>query len=98
MINRIVRLSFKPEEVAAFIQVFNQSKEQIANFPGCLSLSLFQDSKLRNVFYTQSTWEDESDLESYRDSDLFRTTWQQTKVLFNDKPLAWSLSIYTKVK
>lgn len=98
MINRIVRLSFKPEEVQDFIKVFNQSKKQISDFPGCMSLSLYQDNELSNVFYTQSLWKQESDLEAYRASDLFKTTWAQTKKLFNDKPMAWSLALYDKVK
>lgn len=97
MINRIVRLSFHEHKVSDFMEVFETSKNQIANFPGCKALSLFRDSKLENVFYTQSWWESEADLENYRNSILFQDTWAQTKVLFNDKPMAWSLQLVDKV-
>ena len=33
----------------------------------------------------------EEDLENYRHSELFQNIWAETKVFFNDKPLAWSV-------
>jgi len=98
MIKRIVRMSFHEEKVPQFLDIFNQSKEKIANFEGCLALNLYQDVTQKNVFYTVSWWENEKSLENYRNSDLFYTTWQKTKVLFNDKPLAFSLQIFDEVK
>jgi heme-degrading monooxygenase HmoA len=41
--------------------------------------------------FTVSIWESEDDLNAYRNSELFENTWAKTKVLFNDKPEAWSL-------
>ena len=32
------------------------------------------------------------DLENYRNSALFKNVWAKTKVLFNDKPQAWSVN------
>lgn len=98
MINRIVRLSFMPEKVNDFMKVFEQSKTFIASFPGCEGLSLLQDANHKHVFYTYSLWQAESDLENYRHSDLFKTTWAATKVLFNDKPMAFSTLVNQKVK
>jgi heme-degrading monooxygenase HmoA len=98
MINRIVRLSFEQELVSEFLVVFENSKNQIANFPGCQGLTLLQDANYSNVYYTYSLWQNESDLENYRHSELFETTWAATKKLFNAKPMAFSTLVNQKVK
>ncbi len=91
-------MAFKPKDVNQFIQIFNQSKKKISEFPGCIALSLYQDTQLENVFYTVSWWESEECLENYRNSELFQDTWQKTKILFSEKPLAFSLYLYDCVK
>lgn len=98
MINRIVRLSFKPENVDAFLAVFESSKLLIANFDGCNGLKLLQDTNDKSVFYTYSLWQTENDLENYRHSLLFKETWAATKALFNDKPMAFSTIVNQSVK
>ncbi|MCC7532737.1 MAG: antibiotic biosynthesis monooxygenase [Bacteroidia bacterium] len=98
MINRIVRLSFQTHLVDDFLRVFENSKIQIAEFPGCKGLSLLKDANHTNVFYTYSLWETALDLENYRNSELFKATWAATKILFNDKPMAFSTIVHQKVK
>ncbi len=98
MIKRVVRMAFKPECVNDFIKVFNESKGKISQFPGCLALSLYNDVTENHVFYTVSIWDKEESLENYRNSELFQSTWLKTKVLFNDKPMAFSLKLFDKVK
>lgn len=98
MINRVVRMAFQIDKIEDFISVFNKSKQKIAAFPGCLSLKLCKDPSFENVYYTFSVWENESDLENYRKSDLFKTTWEATKILFSEKPMAFSLEDYDVVK
>ena len=58
---------------------------------GCRYLELMHDINHPNVYMTHSHWDSEIDLNNYRDSDLFRTTWAKTKLLFADKPLAFSV-------
>ena len=58
---------------------------------GCRYLSLHQDYHQEHVFYTISKWDSQQDLDLYRDSELFATTWAATKQLFNDRPSAYSL-------
>lgn len=91
MITRIVKLTFIPDKVPDFIDIFNASKYQIRNFEGCKHLALYHDTNNTNVFFTYSIWEGPEYLEKYRHSELFKSTWAQTKVLFADKPNAWSL-------
>ncbi|MBV6647436.1 MAG: antibiotic biosynthesis monooxygenase [Cyclobacteriaceae bacterium] len=91
MLIRIVRMTFKPEEVENFKSIFNEVQPTIADFEGCLHVELLRDSKNTNVFYTLSHWLDEKRLNQYRDSNFFRATWGKTKVLFADKPTAYSL-------
>ena len=91
MINRIVQMSFKPENIVAFIALFEERKHTIRGFNGCLHLELWQDTKDPTLFFTYSKWENEADLDHYRFSAFFKDTWSQTKALFANKPHAWSV-------
>ncbi|MDO1448739.1 putative quinol monooxygenase [Rhodocytophaga aerolata] len=91
MITRLVKMTFQVDQINTFIQLFEQSKYKIRQFSGCLHLELLRDSNKATIFYTYSIWTDEDALEQYRKSEFFRTTWAQTKVLFESKPEAVSL-------
>lgn len=94
MIKRIVKMTFREEEVDKFIsEVFDHSKQKIRAFPGCRHMELLRDIRQPNVLFTLSYWEDESALNNYRHSALFTETWVKTRALFSDKPQAWSLEI-----
>jgi len=92
MIIRVVQMSFREREVPQFVALFEERKETIRSFEGCLHLELWQDAHNPNIFFTYSIWEDESSLNHYRFSDFFRDTWGRTKALFKEKPQAWSLN------
>ena len=53
-------------------------------------LELLQDKNFPNIFSTYSYWESENHLNTYRDSELFEEVWASTKVLFAEKPIAFS--------
>lgn len=91
MFVRIVKMSFHPENIDQFLSNFERKKEFIRNSPGCRLLELYRGKQDENIFFTYSYWEKEEDLENYRNSTLFKEVWAETKVLFNDKPLAWSV-------
>lgn len=91
MLKRIVKMEFKAENVEEFLQNFNANKTKIRNFSGCNHLELLRDRHNTSRFFTYSYWEDETALENYRNSDLFKGVWAKTKVLFTEKPEAWSL-------
>ena len=93
MIKRIVKLTFLPEKVTDFLQVFEESKAAIRGFEGCLHVELLQDVLLPNRFFTFSLWESEAALNLYRKSPLFEATWARTKVLFAEKAEAWSVVV-----
>lgn len=98
MIVRIVKMTFKPEHLEHFInEVFEHSKKHIRNFDGCTHLELHQDAAHKNILYTYSIWENEDCLNVYRNSELFEKTWAKTKVLFADRPQAFSLEKVTEV-
>lgn len=92
MIKRIVKMEFKPEEIERFKSLFDQNKEKIRSFEGCNHLELWQDIRNKSVFMTYSYWASEQDLNNYRNSELFKEVWSNTKVLFSDKPKAWSVA------
>jgi quinol monooxygenase YgiN len=91
MIVRIVKMTFIPEKVEPFLQVFNEVKNKIRAFDGALHLELLQDTKHSNILITYSIWESDISLEKYRNSELFKTTWARTKILFNAPAEAWTL-------
>lgn len=84
-------MSFDPKFITDFLTMFEEKKEQIRAFEGCQLLELYQDKNNPEIFFTYSYWNDEANLENYRNSELFKTTWKQTKTYFNDKPEAWSV-------
>lgn len=91
MIIRIVKMNFKPEKVNEFLKIFDESKELIRNMPGCSHLELLNDVNEKNIFFTYSYWNSESDLNNYRNSEVFAKVWAKTKILFNTKAEAWSV-------
>ena len=98
MITRIVRMVFHPDKVDDFLGTFSASKQLIRNFPGVHHLELHRDASQRNVFYTYSKWENQEALEAYRHSELFKGIWAKTRVLFADKPKAYSLKLEVNVE
>lgn len=91
MLVRIVKMTFKIEAIADFEELFQGNRDKIAAFEGCSHLELYQDQNQANIFFTYSYWEHPDLLEKYRSSDLFKGVWAKTKLLFNEKPEAWSL-------
>ncbi len=98
MLIRVVRMTFRPEVVGAFLANFELNKESIRNSPGCQYLELWQDENQENIFITYSHWESEKSLNQYRDSELFKTVWSFTKALFAEKPIAFSSKKLEEVK
>lgn len=88
---RIVKMTFRPEEVNNFLEVFAECSSSIRAFPGCLHLELWRGKRQEHVLFTFSKWENEEALENYRHSELFQTTWAKTKPLFAEKAAAWSV-------
>ena len=91
MLVRIVKLTFESNKTEDFLLNFENNKIQIRNFPGCRFLELYRDKSDPSVFFTYSYWDDEEALESYRNSDLFKSVWSKTKVWFSARPEAWSV-------
>ncbi len=88
---RIVKMEFKLGQEDAFLTHFHASASKIKAFPGCKSLRLLRDQKNTNIFFTYSRWERPEDLEIYRRSDLFSSTWAKVKPLFLRRAEAWSV-------
>lgn len=91
MIIRVVRLSIQPEKAATFKRIFWNGYPRISTFPGCTELRLYEDADVPGCFITYSHWENAASLEAYRQSDLFRNTWEQVKPLFSEKAFAFSM-------
>ena len=89
MIERIVKLAIDPssEQGIAFRAIFAESKNHIAEQPGCYGVHLLESE---GHFFTHSLWESEAYLNAYRQSALFGKVWPKTKALFYDKPQAWT--------
>lgn len=91
MLIRIVKLGFRKDFIATFLSNFEKDKEKIRHFPGCRRLELYRDRHDTSQFLTYSFWDAEESLEHYRNSETFKTIWDQTKVGFDRRPEAWSV-------
>lgn len=93
MIKRFVKMTFKPEHVQEFVDLFNSKKAFIAAVEGCTHLELLQDVDNPSIFFTYSIWENTECIENYRYSELFKSVWAKTKPLFSSNAEAWSLHV-----
>ena len=93
MILRLVKMNFKEDETANFLAYFETIRSKIEDMPGIVNLKIYQDEKDANVIFTHSTWLNQRSLDAYRKSSLFAEVWPKTKLLFADKPMAWSLKL-----
>jgi heme-degrading monooxygenase HmoA len=91
MITRIVKMTFKPENIDGFKEIFQVYKKQIRAFDGCSHVDLLKDLNNECVFFTLSFWNTEDDLNAYRESYIFKNTWSKVKPMFSENAEAWSL-------
>lgn len=91
MLVRIVKMTFQPSKTDEFLSNFERHKLKIRSFSGCQRLELYREQNGSNVFFTYSYWDSTKHLEAYRNSELFKNVWKETKTLFSDKPKAWSV-------
>ncbi len=89
-ITRFVKMEFMPSFLPDFEVLMLEVEHQIRAFPGCLFLEVLYEIGHGNTIFTHSKWDSVDALERYRKSDLFKETWERTKVGFNAKPLAWT--------
>lgn len=92
MLVRLVKMTFQADKADAFKAFFEEQKDKIRHFEGCLYLELWQDTIHTNIFFTYSLWSNEAALAHYRHSAFFTQTWQQTKQMFAAKAEAWSVN------
>jgi len=98
MLVRIVKLSLQEDKIPEFLSNFEKQKQHIRNFEGCQFLELYQQKDTKNVVFTYSYWDDETALNNYRHSELFKGIWSITKPMFNAKPEAWSVNKLVSLK
>jgi quinol monooxygenase YgiN len=92
MLIRIVRMTFLPEQVPAFLSLFRRSEQRIRQQPGCCRLELWQDANNPTIYCTYSQWESTDALDAYRKSALFGEVWPATKRFFAAPPVAFSVN------
>jgi len=83
-------MTFHPDALETFLEIFDASSPNILAFPGCHHLELWQDPRYEGVVTTYSHWTDAEALDTYRHSELFRETWSRTRRLFAAPPVARS--------
>lgn len=92
---RVVRLSFCPEHVVQFMDLFEEFKARIAGHPGCRFVYLLRCGE---TFFTISGWNRPEDLETYRTSSLFGAVWKKTRSWLSEPAQAWSCPIASWVE
>lgn len=98
MLIRIVKMSIEPSKTEDFLINFEKNKIRIRHFEGCQFLELYRDKHNTNIFFTYSFWNAETDLNNYRESELFKNIWKKTKLCFNAKPEVWSVDKLTSLQ
>ncbi len=93
MTHRIVKMTFYPDKIQNFLDVFHESSHLIRGFEGCIDMHLYKDVREPNVYFTLSIWESEEHLNKYRNSTIFREIWTKTKVNFSKKAEANSIEL-----
>ncbi|TGE14619.1 putative quinol monooxygenase [Hymenobacter elongatus] len=91
MLTRVVRMTFLPERLPEFLQIFHSSKDKIRQMPGCQHLELWQDADAPHIYCTYSHWDSAAALNAYRQSELFGQVWPATKALFAAPAVAFSV-------
>jgi hypothetical protein len=91
MIVRIVKMTFEPQHVARFKELFVDRAPLIRSSKGCRHLELLHDVSDTRVLFTYSHWDGPDDLEAYRVSEVFASVWPVVKTLFAAPAEAWSL-------
>jgi heme-degrading monooxygenase HmoA len=66
--------------------------------PGCMHVELLKEVKEGQIYFTRSIWHHENDLNNYRNSELFKGVWTDTKALFDAKPEAWTTELIAEEK
>ncbi len=97
MFIRIVRMHFTESGVEEFLEIFNQHRTAIRNFPGCSHLQLLKDPEDLLCYTTLSHWDQLQSLENYRKSELFGSVWGRVKTLFSERTQAFTLERYIEV-
>lgn len=82
MLVRLVRMHLREDALDAFLALFERTAPRIRAAPGCRHLDLWQHTDDPTRVATHSHWDDAAALDAYRRSDLFRTTWAETKTYF----------------
>jgi quinol monooxygenase YgiN len=97
-LQRIVKLTFKPEHCNEFENFFAEIKDQVGNQPGCSGVNLLRETGSTGVYFTYSNWDKQTSLDAYRNTDLFNVVWPKVKAWFAAKPEAWSTEIIASSK
>lgn len=84
-------MTFREDHLSDFEEIFKDSKPKLESLPGCMKVELMQDWEDPTVYITYSHWKSKEDLDHYRESEMFKGIWARCKVLFADRPLAFSM-------
>lgn len=94
MIKRIVKLSFKENMGEFFLSsILPNQKLFTRNFKGCNHLELWQSTQSNDIIFSYSLWDSEELLNEYRNSEKFRSFWEETKQHFSTKAEAYSVKV-----
>ncbi len=90
-------MHFTQAGIEEFLEIFNQHKVAIRNFPGCSHLQLLKDPEDPFCYTTLSHWDQLQSLENYRKSELFGSVWGRVKTLFSERTQAYTLERFVEV-
>ena len=90
MVIRIVKLTIQDKNIRDFEALVKRNFGKIRSQAGCTRLEVLQDKYNPGIFFTYSHWQEEKNLNEYRNSELFNEVWGTAKTYFASKPEAWT--------
>lgn len=97
MIKRLVKLTIDTNHVDSFMKLYEIANTQIIKQNGCSYLSINKVAGTVNEYFTFSIWASHQDLDHYKKTELFKTTWKAMKVYFIAPAQAWSLELIEEI-
>ena len=90
MVIRLVELSIQKDKLPIAKKLLEDVAPKVRNSPGCSHLRILMDLHNPARITTYSHWNTEVDLNTYRNSEIFKNFWTQIKPLFAAPAKAWS--------
>lgn len=76
---------------ALFKQTLKDYQKALKEQKGCMHLDMFSDKKEKDIFYSYTIWDNDTNLKKYRKSALYKELSGKILPLCDKEPKAWTV-------